>query len=186
VSTSNFSSSFRGVALFAAVFVSLAAAATGAQSLSPTDPTHTGPWYEPGAPETANLWHPGDPGTPLLLHGRVLGTDGVPLAGALVELWHTDGAGSYPPLRASLRTKDDGSFQIRTVLRGHNRGYRARHIHFVVTHAGHYRLVTRIYFKGDPNMDEAPFPQLAILLEQANVDGELRLYASPQFVLRPY
>ncbi len=171
--------------MFTAGVFYFASTTVGAQPREPTEQTHTGPWYEPGAPETTSLWQPGDPGTPLVLKGVVLGTDGLPLAGTLVELWHTGAAGNYPPLRASLRTKGDGSFQIRTVLPGHNRGYRARHIHFVLTHPDYHQLVTRIYFKGDPNMDEAPFPQLAVVLDEANVDGKLRLYASPQFVLSP-
>lgn len=172
---------WRDLAL-AALFAGLAAAAHGAQ---PTEQTHTGPWYEPGAPELKSLWQPGDPGTPLFLHGHVLGPDGAPIADALVELWHTNAAGEYPPLRTGLRTDSDGSFRLRTVLPGHNGGYRARHIHFVITHIGHERLVTRIYFKGDPNMEEAPYPQLAVVLEQAKVDNSIRLYASPQFVLAP-
>lgn len=169
--------------LLAAGLVWLMAATAEASLREPTDETHTGPWYEPGAPETTSLWQPTQAGTPLVLHGTVLNTSGLPLADTLVELWHTNAAGDYPPLRASLHTGSDGSFRILTVLPGHNRGYRARHIHFVVTHPDYRRLVTRIYFKGDPNMSEAPFPQLAVVLEEAQVDGELRLYASPEFVL---
>ena len=154
--------------------------------LEPTIQTHTGPWYQPGAPEVTSLWRPGDPGRPLLLNGLVFNTRGQPIAGALVELWHTDADGNYPPLRAALRTGGNGSFAIRTVLPGHHLGYRARHIHFVVTHPDHQPLVTRIYFMGDPNMDEALFPELAILLEEGSTEGETRLFGQVDFVLAPY
>lgn len=164
-----------------------AGAAIGSERrLEPTLQTHTGPWYEPGAPEVDSLWRPGDAGKPLHLFGLVFSTSGKPLEGARVELWHTDADGNYPPLRASLRTRRNGSFAIRTVLPGHHLGYRARHIHFVVTHPDHQPLVTRIYFKGDPNMNEAPFPELAILLEEGSIEGEARLFGNVDFVLTPY
>ncbi len=154
--------------------------------LEPTLQTHTGPWYEPGAPEVKSLWQPGDPGKPLHLNGLVFGAGGAPLDGALVELWHTDSDGNYPPLRAAIRTQPNGSFSIRTVLPGHHLGYRARHIHFIVTHPDYQPLVTRIYFLGDPNMDEALFPELAILLEEGSIEGETRLFGNVDFVLLPY
>ena len=153
-------------------------------TLEPTLETHTGPWYQPGAPLAKSLWQPGQPGQRLQLRGRVLNTSGMPLADALVELWHTDAFGNYPPLRASLKTKTNGSFGITTVLPGHNQGYRARHIHFVITHAAHRRLVTRIFFKGDVNLDEAPFPELAVFLEESSIDGESLLFADVEFVLQ--
>ena len=156
------------------------------QRLTPTLQTHTGPWYAPGAPEVTSLWQPGDPGRPLYLKGLVFDTGGRPLPGALVELWHTDSDGNYPPLRGAIRTQKNGSFAIRTVLPGHHLGYRARHIHFVVTHPEHQPLVTRIYFMGDPNMDEALFPELAILLEEGSIEGETRLFGNVDFVLVPY
>jgi protocatechuate 3,4-dioxygenase beta subunit len=179
-----------GIAARLAPFMIAWACLTGAVSgderrLEPTLETHTGPWYEPGAPELKSLWQPGESGKPLYLHGLVFSTDGAPLPGALVELWHTDSAGNYPPLRAALNTKRNGSFAIRTVLPGHHLGYRARHIHFFVTHPDFKPLVTRIYFLGDPNMDEALFPELAILLEQGTVEGETRLFGNVEFVLRP-
>ncbi len=162
-------------------------AVSGAERvLEPTIQTHTGPWYEPGAPEVTSLWQPGDPGKPLHLNGLVFSSNGSPLVGALVELWHTDSDGNYPPLRASIRTKANGSFSIRTVLPGHHMGYRARHIHFVVTHPDHQPLVSRIYFLGDPNMDEALFPDLAILLEEGSIEGQTRLFGNVDFVLLPY
>lgn len=151
--------------------------------LVPTLATHTGPWYVPGAPAVARLWQPGDPGQRLQLRGRVLDTTRAPVADALVELWHTDAAGNYPPLRASRRTNARGGFGITTVLPGHHLGYRARHIHFVITHPEYPRLVTRIFFKGDVNMDEAPYPELAVFVEESEVDGRSALFADLQFVL---
>jgi len=166
------------------ILVSSAALAANG-NLEPTLETHTGPWYEPGAPFVRSLWEPGLPGERLQLKGRILNTLGVPVADALVELWHTDAHGDYPPLRASIRTKQNGSFGIGTVLPGHNQGYRARHIHFVITHPAHRQLVTRIFFKGDVNMAEAPYPELAVFLEEGYIDGQPVLFADVEFVLLP-
>lgn len=176
-----------GLLSFSLVLTSVSSDVSSAErTLEPTLQTHTGPWYEPGAPELSSLWQPGDPGKPLHLKGTVSSTRGIRLEGALVELWHTDSGGNYPPLRAAIRTEANGSFAIRTLLPGHHLGYRARHIHFVVTHPDHHPLVTRIYFLGDPNMDEALFPELAILLEEGSIDGDTRLFGNVQFVLLPY
>lgn len=161
-------------------------AGAASRGLQPTLQTHTGPWYAPGAPETGSIWQPGDPGKPLYLEGMVLSTRGTPVEAALVEIWHTDSEGSYPPLRAAIRTRANGRFAVRTVLPGHHLGYRARHIHFVVTHPDHQPLVTRIYFMGDRNIEEAPYPELAIVLEEASIDGETRLLGNVEFVLLPY
>ncbi|MEM7406606.1 MAG: hypothetical protein AAF458_15015 [Pseudomonadota bacterium] len=146
--------------------------------------THTGPWYIPGAPNIQNHWKPGSSEVPLGLRGRVLRTDGAPVASALVEYWHTNGAGDYPPLRGSVATRRDGSFVIRTVYPGHNQGYRARHIHFVISHPSQRQLITRIYFKNDSRFAEADWPELAILLEEARADGQFRLFGNVTFVLR--
>lgn len=156
-------------------------AAGGARA--PTLETHTGPWYQPGAPFVERLWQPGGDGRRLRLAGRVLDTAGAPVADALVELWHTDAGGNYPPLRASRKTGARGAFGITTVLPGHHLGYRARHIHFVITHPAYRRLVTRIFFKGDVNLAEAPFPELAVFVEESERGGQSMLFAEVEFVL---
>lgn len=153
--------------------------------LEATLETHLGPWYRPGAPFVSRLGDSGQSDNRLQLRGRVRNTRGAAVPGALVELWHTDTQGNYPPLRASLKTKQNGSFGINTVLPGHNQGYRARHIHFVITHPTHRELITRIFFKGDINIDEAPYPELAVFLEEADIDGKRILFAEVEFVLSP-
>lgn len=163
--------------------IALAAAAQVGERRAPTQPTHTGPWYQPGAAFVERLWQPGQAGQRLQLRGRVLNTAGAAVAGARVELWHTDAAGNYPPLRASRETDTRGRFGITTVLPGHHLGYRARHIHFVISRTGYPQLVTRIYFKGDVNLDEAPYPELAVFVEESEIDGQVVLHAEVEFVL---
>src|SRR5262249_55751396 len=65
----------------------------------------------------------GAPGIPCFVTGTVRGLDGEPVAGALLDLWQTDGEGLYedqrdvkgPWMRGLYRTQPDGSYAIRTV-----------------------------------------------------------------------
>src|SRR6266481_2544205 len=65
----------------------------------------------------------GAPGIPCFVTGTVRGLDGEPVAGALLDLWQTDGEGLYedqrdvkgPWMRGLYRTQPDGSYVIRTV-----------------------------------------------------------------------
>ncbi|MCP5149806.1 MAG: hypothetical protein H6983_22940 [Ectothiorhodospiraceae bacterium] len=145
-----------------------------ALALSPTVETHVGPMYLPDAPADPTLWRPGDPGERLLLTGRVLSPAARPVAGAVVEIWQADGDGNYRPdrYRATLRTAPDGTFHIRTALPGYV--WRERHIHVVVSHPDHPRLVTRVTFSGDPRLADSWWPSLAIALDRTRVDdGEM-------------
>ncbi len=159
---------------------------TGAPSAQaqrePTTQTSIGIFYQPSAPETADLWREGDQGTRLHLQGRVLNHAGRPLADALVELWHADANGSVDEsrYRATRRTGADGRFGIKTVLPGHiemaryNAVFAPRHIHIAVSHPAHPRLISLIFFRGDGRLAGTPYPELAIPLEKARTnDGEV-------------
>ena len=171
------------VSLLAFVLSISVSAGSGGAELAPTPETGIGVWYAPGAPPTGKLWRPGDPGQRLILRGRVLDTDRNPVVDALVELWHADSKGvtHADRYRASLRTAKDGEFNVSTVLPGYIWG--PRHIHFVVTHPGYPRLITRIFFKRDPVVAESGHPDLAIFLEDALVEGEPTLFGNLDLVL---
>jgi protocatechuate 3,4-dioxygenase beta subunit len=148
----------------------------------PTTQTSIGIFYRPDAPQTADLWQDGDPGERLKLQGRVLDSQGRPVAGALVELWHADSSGSVDEsrYRSAQRTRADGGFGIKTVLPGHiemaryNAVFAPRHIHIVVSHPDYPRLVSLIFFQGDGRLDGTPYPELAVPLEKVRTqDGEV-------------
>ena len=116
--------------------------------------------------------HVGEPlGERILVHGRVLDDDGRPVPGALMEIWQANAAGRYKhkldqhdaPLDPNfsgagrLLTGSDGSFQFQTIKPGaypwgnHFNAWRPAHIHFSLFGAGLLsRLVTQMYFPGDP------------------------------------
>ncbi|HLG08606.1 MAG TPA: protocatechuate 3,4-dioxygenase subunit beta [Gaiellaceae bacterium] len=116
--------------------------------------------------------HQGEPlGERIIVSGRVLGSDGRPLRGQLVEIWQANAAGRYhhsvdthgAPLDPNFSgggrclTDDDGTYRFVTVKPGsypwknHPNAWRPNHIHFsLFGRAFTERLVTQMYFPGDP------------------------------------
>jgi protocatechuate 3,4-dioxygenase beta subunit len=115
---------------------------------------------------------PGEPlGERIVVTGRVLDEDGRPVRGALVEIWQANAAGRYvhevdqhpAPLDPSFTgagralTADDGGYRFVTIKpgaypwRNHPNAWRPAHIHFsLFGRAFTQRLVTQMYFPGDP------------------------------------
>ena len=122
--------------------------------------------------------HPGEPlGERIIVTGRVLGSDGKPLRGQLVEVWQANAAGRYnhavdthdAPLDPNFTgagrclTDDDGRYRFVTVKPGaypwgnHPNAWRPQHIHFsLFGRAFTERLVTQMYFPGDPLFEFDP------------------------------
>lgn len=136
----------------------------------------TGPAYGESAvqPLDADLTrqHEGEPqGQRIVVSGRVLGSDGTPLRGQLVEIWQANAAGRYlhdvdthdAPLDPSFSgagrclTDDEGRYRFVTIKPGaypwknHPNAWRPNHIHFsLFGRAFTERLVTQMYFPDDP------------------------------------
>ena len=116
--------------------------------------------------------HAGDPlGERIIVSGRVLGSDGRPLRGQLVEIWQANAAGRYhhsvdthdAPLDPNFTgggrclTDDDGRYRLISIMPGHYpwpnhaNAWRPAHIHFsLFGRALPERLVTQMYFPDDP------------------------------------
>jgi protocatechuate 3,4-dioxygenase beta subunit len=116
--------------------------------------------------------HAGEPlGARIIVSGRVLGSDGKPLRGQLIEIWQANAAGRYahdvdqhpapldPNFSGGGRTLTDaeGWYRFVTIEPGaypwlnHPNAWRPKHIHFsLFGHAFTDRLVTQMYFPGDP------------------------------------
>lgn len=142
-----------------------------------TGPTFTDNWT---GPELADLskQHQGEPiGERMILTGRILDEDGRPQPKTLVEIWQANAAGRYihpsdthpAPLdpnftgRGHVVTNDKGEFRFLTIKPGaypwHNtyNAWRAQHVHFsVFGPAFATRIVTQMYFPGDPLLDLDP------------------------------
>jgi protocatechuate 3,4-dioxygenase beta subunit len=122
--------------------------------------------------------HAGDPiGERIIVSGRVLDENGRPVPNTLVEVWQANSAGRYPhrvdqhdaPMDPNFtgcgRTLTDrqGRYRFVTIRpgeypwRNHYNAWRPAHIHFsIFGRAFVQRLVTQMYFPGDPLLDEDP------------------------------
>lgn len=136
----------------------------------------TGPEFGHGLIRTGDndltAQHADEPiGERIFVHGRVLDEDGRPVRGALVEVWQANAAGRYrhkvdthnAPLDPNfsgagrILTNDNGYYSFKTIKPGaypwgnHHNAWRPAHIHFSLFGAGILsRLVTQMYFPGDP------------------------------------
>jgi protocatechuate 3,4-dioxygenase beta subunit len=110
-------------------------------------------------------------GERIIVSGRVLNEDGRPLRRALIEVWQANAAGRYAhesdmhaaPLDPHFRgvgrilTDDDGVYRFSSIKpgaypwRNHANAWRPAHIHLsLFGHGFASRLVTQMYFPGDP------------------------------------
>jgi protocatechuate 3,4-dioxygenase, beta subunit len=125
--------------------------------------------------------HDGEPlGERIVVSGRVLGSDGRPVPETLVEVWQANAAGRYrhgndqhpapldPNFTGAGRCLTDAEGRYRFVSvkpgaypwRNHPNAWRPAHIHFsVFGRAFTDRLVTQMYFPGDPLFDFDPIFQ---------------------------
>ena len=116
--------------------------------------------------------HEGEPlGERIRVSGRVLDEIGRPIRGALVEIWQANAAGRYrhdvdrhpAPLDPNFSgagrclTDGDGRYSFTTIRpgaypwRNHDNAWRPAHIHFsLFGRLFTERLVTQMYFPGDP------------------------------------
>ena len=125
--------------------------------------------------------HEGEPlGERIIVTGRVLDGDGWPVRNSLIEVWQANAAGRYvhqgdrhpgpldPNFTGAGRclTDDEGRYRFVTVKPGaypwknHDNAWRPAHIHFsLFGPAFATRLVTQMYFPGDPLFDHDPIFQ---------------------------
>ena len=160
----------------------------------------TGPRFAPASVRkldfdlTKNGITNGEPlGERIVVHGRVMDTDGRPQPDILVEVWQANAAGRYvhkvdqhdapldPNFRGSGRCMTDanGNYVFYTIKPGaypwgnHFNAWRPNHIHLSVFGPGFAtRLVTQMYFPGDPLLDLDP-----IFLETKDAAARERLIA---------
>ena len=135
----------------------------------PTPPQTAGPFYTPNTPLRTSLLESGVTGVRLLLSGRVLSTRCTPIAGALLDFWHTDDAGAYDnegyKLRGHQFADDEGRYALETIVPGIYPG-RTRHIHVRVQAPNQPILTTQLYFPGESgNQGDGIFdPALLVML----------------------
>ena len=116
-------------------------------------------------------------GERIIVTGRVLDAAGEPVRGTVIEIWQSNAAGRYrdeadqhdAPLdpnftgRGRCITGDDGTYRFLTIKpaaypwKNHPNAWRPAHIHFsVFGDELAARLVTQMYFPGDPLLELDP------------------------------
>lgn len=122
--------------------------------------------------------HEGEPhGQRIIVHGRVLDDGGKPLPATLIEIWQANAGGRYrhvvdnwpSPLDPNFTglgrtlTDDEGRYQFTTIKpgaypwRNNDNAWRPAHIHFsLFGRAFTQRLITQMYFPGDPLFFQDP------------------------------
>ena len=148
---------------------------------NPTPRTIEGPLYVAGAPVEHGFARLDDGrdtnGHTLIMHGTVHGSDGKPLPGAQVEVWHCDTRGFYSHfdptglqsdfnMRRTIIADENGRYKFQSILpSGYGvppgspteklltalgrHGQRPAHIHFFVSAPDHRKLTTQINIDGD-------------------------------------
>jgi protocatechuate 3,4-dioxygenase beta subunit len=126
-----------------------------------------------------NFARPGESaiGERIIVHGQVLDERGRPQSGILVEFWQANAGGRYRHKKESYLaaidpnfggcgraiTDDEGRYFFRTVRPGAYpwpngvNDWRPAHIHFsIFGHGFSQRLITQMYFEGDPMIWKCP------------------------------
>lgn len=156
--------------------------------MSPTETEMTGPTFgqaDLGPLDHDLITNYADPGEAaqgprILVHGTLRDENGRALRGKLIEVWQANSGGRYrhvndgylAPLDPNFGgcgrclTDDEGRYSFRTILPGPypwpNGGndWRPAHIHFSVFGDGFaQRLITQMYFEGDPHIALCPIVQ---------------------------
>ena len=163
-----------------------------ADRLIPTPSQTVGPFFHLGLdrPEWGDLTRGNPKGERIVIEGRVLDGDGVPVPDAVIELWQANAAGRYAhpddkqtdkPLDPNFRgfgrvaTDAEGRFRITTIrpgpVPGRGNSLQAPHINVLLLSRGLLiHLHTRIYFAGEPTNASDP---LLSSIEDAAVRGTL-------------
>ncbi|HTV18020.1 MAG TPA: protocatechuate 3,4-dioxygenase subunit beta [Polyangiaceae bacterium] len=160
----------------------------------------TGPSFGPSLvrPEDVDLTTNAGTGSPaigerIIVSGRVLEEDGRPLPNTLLEIWQCNAAGRYnhasdvhdAPLDPNflgagrVLTDADGCYRFTTIRpgaypwRNHYNAWRPAHIHFSLFGPAYAsRLVTQMYFPGDPLLELD-----GIFMSVTNAEARQRLVA---------
>jgi catechol 1,2-dioxygenase len=186
----------------------------GEKGTRPTQANNLGPFFREGAPHVdngASLLRSPTPGPALAFKGWVKDLQGKPVAGAVVDVWHSSPVGLYENqdrtqaemnLRGKLTTAADGSFSFRTVkpagypvpIDGPNgallgaqkrHNFRPAHLHFLIEKPGYKTIASQVYDPDDPYLEtDSQFGVTKALIGNFVNDGDsYRLEFS--FVIEP-
>jgi catechol 1,2-dioxygenase len=141
-----------------------------------------GPFWRLGQPHTENggsIVRSDTPGPALFARVHVVDTEGAPIAGVEVDVWHASPVGMYDiqdanqapmNMRGKFTTDADGAFWFRSVkpagypipthgpsgdlLRAqHRHALRPAHLHFLCYRTGYKTLISQVFVGDDPHLE---------------------------------
>lgn len=155
---------------------------------------------------TKNARKNGEPiGERIKVSGKVMDESGRPLPSVLVEIWQANSAGRYihkeeihdAPLDPNFLgagralTDREGKYWFYTIKPGaypwgnHFNAWRPNHIHFsIIGHQLSHRLVTQMYFPGDPLFEFDPIFQSVPVQARELLIAKFKMgWTEPEFAL---
>jgi catechol 1,2-dioxygenase len=140
-------------------------------------------------PTRTELAPPEMPGERMKISGTIYASDCItPLAGATLQVWHTDSQGNYDrtepyDLVGQMHTDEAGHYEFSSIKPV---GYEERpaHVHMLVTANDGRVLSTQMFFADDPALAGATVPAALLTeLSQKNEAGGPMLYGTFDIVL---
>ena len=155
---------------------------------------------------TKNARKNGEPiGERIKVSGKITDEYGTPLPNVLIEIWQANAAGRYihkseihdAPLDPNflgggrLLSDKEGNYTFYTIKPGaypwgnHHNAWRPNHIHFsILGHQIEHRLVTQMYFPGDPLFDYDPIFQAVPVHARELLIAKFKMdWTEPEFAL---
>jgi catechol 1,2-dioxygenase len=170
--------------LFLDVFVESAVEQNVYRDRAGSQGTILGPYHLPDAPVLAAPYElprrDDEQGDRLVFRGRVVGPDGGPVPGAVLDVWQADAEGLYSGfapelpegiLRGKVIADEEGRYEVRTIVPApytipHDgptgrmiavagwHPWRPAHIHLIVSADGHDPLTTQLYIATSDYLDD--------------------------------
>ena len=180
-----------------------------------TESTVLGPFHVDGAPARENGANIclDNKGEACVISGRVLDTDGAPIAGASLDVWQTNDEGFYDVqqpqeqpemnLRGRFTADGDGKFWFRTVRpvsypipsdgpvgqmlsKMGRHPWRPAHVHFIVSAPGFESVTTHLFAEGDEYLESDAVFGVKDSLVKAFVRDDSEAEAARRQVAAPF
>jgi protocatechuate 3,4-dioxygenase beta subunit len=164
------------------------------QAMIPTAADMEGPYYIANMPMVDNLNRFGKPGVAMRIAGQVMNAAApeMPVPGARLEIWQTDGTGRYHPeengdygdfrddqldLRGTVMADAAGQFAVMSLI---PKEYwpRPPHIHYRVSAPGFRTLITQHYLDTSPR--DRPHRTANVMRDQSPA-----LFQAPTIYIEP-
>ena len=196
-----FLSGIGGAAIASLPAGTLPTASSGEEKPPPmkaTEDNILGPYHRKGAPWRAKVCPPLAEGEVLLIKGRIWSlVTRKPLPNTALDIWQADHKGHYDndghkkldpktfDYRVRLITDEAGYYEYETIMPGRYKigadTWRPSHIHYMVRHPKHKKLITQLYFHGDPHLKSDRWAKVSLTIKPERIRVKKGHYLSGNF-----